>query len=178
MKKIVCIGFILPVLLVTLSSADFIDWNIKIGAMTDRYRDTYNFIGVSKTSSLFYDEKDILEPPPAPEGLSLYFPHFDWSLNPGRYAADYRPPIMDIESYEFVIEAGESTRIILFWSDIASAPEIYMFTLIDKDRNHAINMKASNQYTLDCNPGDKLNFKILVRSKERLRDRKPKIIKK
>lgn len=173
MKKIVLSGFVLSVLLMTLSSANFVEWDIKIGVKTDKYRDSYNFIGVSKTSSLFYDGKDIMEPPVSPTGLCLYFPHFDWSLNPGRYATDYRPPFMNAESYDFIVEAGNNTRITLFWSDMANAPEIYRFTLLVKDRDLALDMRESNQYALDCNPGDKMNFRILVSSKERIWNREP-----
>lgn len=164
MRKIVFAGFILAVFLVNLISADFDEWQIKIGVKTEKYRDSYNFIGVSKSSSFFYDEKDILEPPASPTGLWLYIPHFDWSFNPGRYATDYRPPFMNEESYDFIIETGNNTRITLFWSGTENVPKMYRFKLINKDRGISIDMRESTEYSLDCSPGGKIKFVILVRS--------------
>lgn len=178
MKRIAFSGLILLIFSVSLSSTNFIDWRIKIGVKTDKYRDSYNYIGVSKISSLFYDEKDIPEPPAPPTGLCLYFPHFDWALNPGRYATDFRPPIVNAEYYEFVVEAGEINEITLFWSDmVVDAPKKYTFTLIDKERGILVNMREFTQYALGCNSGDKINFMILVKKNERIRDGKP-VIKK
>jgi len=170
MKKIMLAGFVLSVILLTLSAADSNEWEIKIGVRTEKYRDSYNFIGVSKSSSLFYDGKDILEPPASPAGLCLYIPHLDWSFNPGRYATDYRPPFMNAESYDFIVETGNSTRITLFWSGMANTPEMCRFMLLGKDSGLALDMKESNQYTLDCNPGDKMSFRIQVKNEESTSD--------
>lgn len=167
MRKIVFAGFILAVFLVNLVSADFDEWQIKIGVKTEKYRDSYNFIGVSKSASFFYDEKDILEPPASPTGLWLYIPHFDWSFNPGRYATDYRPPFMNEESYDFVVEAGNNTRITLFWSGMADVPEKYKYVLRIKDSGLSLDMREWNQHTIECNPGDKMSFRIQVKNGEK-----------
>lgn len=170
MRINIFIGFILSVFLLTLSSARLDEWGIRIGVKSDRSRDSYNFMGVSKEASLFYDEKDIPEPPPLPSGLCLYFPHYDWSFNPGRYAIDFRPPIINDETYEFVVEGGGNDKLILFWSDMVNAPGIYGFTLIDEERGISVDMRESAEYSFDCSPSGKNMFRVVVERREKIRD--------
>lgn len=162
MRINIFISFILCIFLTSLSFAEFDEWSIRIGVKTDRYRDSYNFIGVSKVASLDYDVKDIPEPPPTPTGLCLYFPHYDWWSQPGKYATDFRPPIMNTETYEFVVESGENTKLTLFWSNIENVPEIYKLTLIDEQRATSMDMRKVREYTFDCNSGSKNVFRIVV----------------
>lgn len=168
MRINIFIGFILSVFLLTLSSARLDEWSIRIGVRSDRSRDSYNFMGVSREASLFYDEKDIPEPPPSLSGLCLYFPHYDWSFNPGRYATDIRNPIINAETYEFVVESGGNNKLILFWSDIVNAPGIYGFTLIDEGRGISIDMRELTEYAFDCSPGGKNMFRVLVKRRKRI----------
>jgi len=168
MRTYIFMGFILSIFLLTLSSAELDEWSIRIGVKGDRSRDSYNFMGVSEEASLFYDEKDIPEPPPSPSGLCLYFSHYDWSFNPGKYATDIRSPIINAETYEFVVEAGKNNKLTLFWSNMVNAPKIYKFTLIDEKRGISINMNELNEYTFDCSPECKNMFRVLVERRKRI----------
>lgn len=162
MRIKIFIGFILSIFLGSLSFADINEWSIRIGVKTDKYRDSYNFIGVSKMASLYYDEKDIPEPPISPSGLCLYFPHEDWWFRPGKYATDFRTPIINYESYEFVVEAGKNTKLTLFWSNIENVPKIYGLTLVDEERGISTDMREVTEYVSDYSAGSKKLFKVVV----------------
>ncbi|MFP4083259.1 MAG: hypothetical protein ACLFVG_10995 [Candidatus Aminicenantes bacterium] len=156
-------GFVLFVFLWnSFAGTDFGEWSVRIGVKSDNYRDSYNFFGVSRESSLFYDKKDIPEPPPSPTGLCLYFPHLDWPLNPGRYAADFRSPVVNKEEYKFVVESGKNNRLTLFWLDLENAPKIYRYRLVDEEKSLTVDMSELSEYTYDCSPGKKRSFRIIV----------------
>jgi len=160
----VLIGFLLTLALFSYSSTGPDDWSLRIGVekKDGQYRDSYNFIGISKNASLYYDAKDKLEPPTPPSGLSLYFPHYDWGDYSGKYASDKRPRLVDTETCEFVVEAGEYTQLKLFWQDIEDVPENYQFTLVDEEREIFIDMRKIKDYTFDCRPGYKNRFRVIV----------------
>lgn len=167
MRIKIFICFVLLNFLGSLSFAEIDEWSIRIGVKTDRYEDIYNFIGVEKVASLYYDAKDLPEPPLSPSGLSLYFPHDDWPFNPGKYATDFRPPIISNESYEFVVEARKDTKLTLFWSNIENVPKIYRLTLIDRERGISVDMRERTEYAFDCSPECKNVFRIVVERKQR-----------
>ncbi len=160
----ILIGFLLTLPLFAYSSTGQNDWSVRIGVerKDGQYRDSYNFIGISKDASLYYDAKDKLEPPASPSGLCLYFPHSDWGVHSGRYAADKRPRLVDKETYEFVVEAGEYTQLKLFWQDIEDVPENYQLTLVDEEREIFIDMRKIKDYTFNCRPGYKNRFRVIV----------------
>lgn len=163
MKRKAFIGIILFVFLASASLAEMDEWRLRIGVKAgDRYRDSHNFIGVARDASLFYDGKDLPEPPTSPSGLMLYFPHEDWAYQPGRYASDIRPPIAGVEIYEFAVEAGEYTTLTLFWPDIGTVPESYRFMLVDEEREVFVDMREAQEYAFDCRPGMKNRFRIVV----------------
>lgn len=145
----------------TLSWARINDWSLRIGVKSDTSRDSYNFLGVVKEASLYFDAKDLLEPPPSPSGIRLYFPHEDWPERPGKYATDYRPPILDVESYKFVVEAESGSELTLFWS-VEGVPRIYGVTLMDTEKGIAINMREKTEYVFDISPKGKTEFRVVV----------------
>jgi len=167
MRVKIFVGFILLIFLGCLCFAEIDEWSIRIGVKIDRYKDSYNFIGVAKVASLHYDAKDIPEPPPSPSGLCLYFPHDDWGFRPGKYTTDFRPPIPNNESYEFVVEASENTKLTLFWSNIEDVPEIYRLTLIDRERGISVDMRERTEYAFDYSPGYKNVFRVVIERKRR-----------
>lgn len=161
MRKQIVFGLILLMTLGTLSWARINDWRLRIGVKSDTFRDSYNFLGVSREASLYFDAKDLLEPPPSPSGIRLYFPHEDWPVRPGKYATDYRPPILDVESYKFVVEAESGSELTLFWS-VEEVPRIYGVTLLDTEKGIAINMRENTEYIFDISPKGKTEFRVVV----------------
>lgn len=159
------VSFLFALVLLSFSSTELDEWSLRIGVkrVDNQYWDSYNFIGSSKNASLYYDAKDIPEPPISPSRLSLYFPHNDWGIQSGKYASDLRPPVVDKDTYVFVIEAGEYTQLTLFWQDIEELPENYQLTLMDEEREVFIDMRKASDYTFDSRPGFKNMFRVIVR---------------
>lgn len=159
------VGLLLAMVLLSFSSTGLDEWNLRIGVKKadSQYCDSYNFIGSSRESSLYYDAKDVPEPPTSPSRLSLYFPHYDWGIYSGKYASDLRPPIVDTDTYEFVVEADEYAQLTLFWQDIKDVSENYQLTLLDEEREIFIDMRTVNDYTFDYRPGLKKTFRVIVR---------------
>jgi len=162
MRKKTLLVLIIFISFCSLSFSEVSEWSIRIGVKNNEYRDSYNFMGVSQSSSVFYDAKDLPEPPPSPSGLCLYFPHEDWSFRPGRYATDFRPSNMTTETYEFAVESLEGGRLTLFWLDMDKAPKAYVFALVDVESGIAKDMRAVTEYAFDCAAGCKRAFKVLV----------------
>jgi hypothetical protein len=164
MKKIIIGLTVLLVFSMSLAFTQVDDWSLRIGVkrMDEKYRDTHNYIGTAQDGFLYYDQKDIPEPPTSPSGLCLYFPHSDWSFMPGRYASDIRSPMMDTETFEFVVEAGEYTQLTLIWPNMAEVPQGFGFLLIDEEREVFVDMKRASEYTFDCRPEHKNRFRIVV----------------
>lgn len=166
MKKI-SIGFAVLILSITSLFAKMDEWRLRIGVKSDCCQDTFNFIGVSKNASLYYDAKDLPEPPAQPTGLSLnlYFQHEDWDFLPGKYATDIRPPIWNIETFEFVVNASEYKPLALFWPDMEKVPKVYRFVLVDEERNISVNMRETKESVFYCRPGEKNRFRIIVENR-------------
>ena len=164
MKKIIVGFFLLLVLSMSLAFAQVDEWSLRIGVkrVDERYRDSFNYIGTSREAFVYYDVKDLPEPPTSPSGLCLYFPHSDWSFMPGRYASDIRSPILDRENFEFVVEAGEYTQLTLFWPNMGEVPQGFGFLLVDEEREIFIDMKGAAEYTFDCRPEHINRFRIVV----------------
>lgn len=159
------VGFLLSLSILSFSFTGTNDWSFRIGVKdADDYQDSFNFIGTSEDSSLFYDSKDWLEPPSSPLGpsLCLYFPHYDWPYQAGRYASDVRPPISTNEIFEFVVEASENKELTLFWLNVEEVPEFYKLVLMDEERDIFIDMREVSKYCFVCHPGLKNIFRIMV----------------
>ena len=162
------VGFILSLSILSLSYTGANDWSFRIGVKdADEHQDSYNFIVASENASFYYDSKDWLEPPSSPLGpsLCLYFPHFDWPYQPGRYASDVRPPISTNEIFEFVVEASEDKELTLFWSNMEKVPKNYRLLLVDDEREIFIDMRDVKEYGFYSRSGLKHGFKIVIKDK-------------
>jgi len=164
MRKKIVITSVLFLAAGLLSWGKINDWSLRIGVQSETARDSYNFLGVAEEASVYYDAKDLLEPPPSPSGLRLYFPHEDWPVQPGKYATDFRPQILDVESYEFIIEAKEEGELILFWS-VEEVPRVYEVSLLDIEEGIAVDMREKSEYIFDISAGGKKEFRVVVERK-------------
>ena len=129
------------------------DYSIRISAAAKHSADPDNFIGASNFAADASDAYDAPEPPPSPNAAftRLYFPHGDWPVNPGSYAADFRASSRTAgESQNWLFnadtsEAGESVTIS--WDNSALPSDKYSFTLVDLDTGERIDMAARNSYS-------------------------------
>ena len=160
------IPLIVFVCLGTVSLPRIYDWSMRIGVKSGSSWDSYNYLGVARGASLYFDVKDLPEPPPSASGLRLYFPHGDWTFRPGRYATDIRPPIAEREVYDFVVEAGPGDEVTLFWS-AEEVPRVYELTLIDRERRTSIDMRSAGEYVFECRSGGKVGFQVVVERERR-----------
>ncbi|MDY6861928.1 MAG: hypothetical protein SV062_02960 [Thermodesulfobacteriota bacterium] len=146
------------------ASTPDVEWSIRIGVKKGKEKDTYNFFGISTNASAKYDAKDLPKPPPiSNEQLSLYFPHKDWGTNPDNYAADFRPPPGDKETFDFIVHTGiPESRGRLFWSNIREVPGKYRVMLIDVLSNDTVNMRLKKSYAFKSDEKGKREFKVVV----------------
>lgn len=161
MRKRIVIALVLFLAVGLLSWARINDWRLRIGVKSETARDSYNFLGVSDEASLYFDPKDILEPPPSPSGLCLYFPHQDWPDQPGRYATDFRPPVLDVETFDIVVEAEGGSELTLFWS-LEKVPPLYAVTLTEAGKGAAVDMRKTREYVFNVGSDGKTEFQITV----------------
>lgn len=146
------------------------EWSFNIGVWTEGYdlTDFGNYLGISSDASDEWDQFDAPEFAPqfAPDGyFHLYFPHEEWSTNPGAYCYDFRNgPFEGEKTWDFIVRAEDfSGSLILDWDGTFKAYPEYALALLDGAGNVLIeNLHEAEDYTFDINDGDELEFSLLV----------------
>lgn len=140
-------------------------WKLQLSISAGSEKDTYNFAGLNPAAEDDYDALDVLEPPPISKGVSLYFPHQDWSFNPGNYTQDIRKSDFKNKEWNFEIKNElKQTAITLKWFDLEQV-EYYDLSLIDLDTNQTINIYNTNEYTFILEKEGVRHFKLIAEVK-------------
>ncbi|MCK4596713.1 T9SS type A sorting domain-containing protein, partial [bacterium] len=97
---------------------------------------------------------DLSEPPPVGSFVSLYFPHLDWDRYPDRLTVDFRPPVEKVQIWEFVVESNiPNSTVRLSWDNIENLPIGLNASLIDKEENIALDLRARQSYSFASGGG-------------------------
>ncbi|MFA4881058.1 MAG: S8 family serine peptidase [Candidatus Doudnabacteria bacterium] len=134
-------------------------WKIQLSASAASEQDVYNFIGISKNSQDAYDAQDVLEPPTITSGIQLYFPHLDWSFNPGNYTQDIKKSDLRDKEWNFEIKSPSAQAITLKWSGLEQVAR-YQLSLIDLDANQTIDLYNISEYIYNSEQGGVRHFKL------------------
>jgi hypothetical protein len=118
-------------------------WSVRLEASTGKVRDASNYLGVSGGS-----EAQVVESPAYLENyVDLRFDGATRGAESGPLAVDLRPSGLDSMTWEFeVVSDQPNTDVRLAWSQLASAPKEYTFTLYDVDAQKSKFMRTSTYY--------------------------------
>jgi hypothetical protein len=89
----------------TKSFSAYDEWQIRIEAHTENWRDTYNFAGVRAGSDDKLDQADVFEPPSPSDHISLHFEN--------RLAADYRQPGQEGYRFNFYVSGASKFQVAI-----------------------------------------------------------------
>lgn len=140
-------------------------WKLQITADTDVARDTENYIGEMRGATDTFNSTDAAEPPIIDPYVSLYFPHDEWGMAAGRYAADIRSPQDDTspldKDWTFVVGTNEKNKPVkLSWPNISSVPGNYIITIRDVAAQKNIDPRNEPDYSFTTGADGKGTFKI------------------
>ncbi len=144
-----------------------VSWRIQIFAHCDETVDTENFAGVASRSDNGWDDKDLVEPPPIGEYVSLYFPHPEWQKPLDRYSDDMRSPATLNQRWDFVVESNISREMVTL--EIAGLQEVepaLAVYLVDEELNYKQNLREQTTYEYQSRGLDKPKRLSLVVGKE------------
>ncbi|UCE18899.1 MAG: T9SS type A sorting domain-containing protein [Gemmatimonadota bacterium] len=116
---------------------------------TEHLSDEYNVIGTHQAATMVWDKLDHPEPPPViGKYVSSYFPHHDWQKYPDNYTTDFRPPFIDGQIWDFVVETNvlnSTTKITV--QGVESVPDEFEVYLLDDDLNISQNLRQNQTYS-------------------------------
>jgi hypothetical protein len=101
------------------------NWFIEIVARCGDREDAYNIAGIAEGADNNWDRNDRSEPPASPGGgVSMYFPHDDWTYHPGNYTVDMRGDYQPIEKSMLSRVAHDNTMWgHTWWFDVAATSD-------------------------------------------------------
>ena len=147
-----------------LSTLQNNEWTLQVTAKSDRFLDKDNYIGVLDDASNTWDRYDFSEAPFFDSFVSLYFPHEDWEIYPGRYTGDFRSINSDGHYWDFHVKSNiANSEVVLTLAHMQNLPSETDVVLIDKASRISINLLEQDSYTFASGEdGAERDFRIVV----------------
>jgi hypothetical protein len=141
------------------------DWLIKIRAEADGSIDNENYFGVRSDAQTEHDVCDLYEPPRLPGGISVCFPHKDWSVSTS-YASDIRALTDDGYTWPLQVCADCGIAVSLHFEMLGTLPSNFQIWLIDEVTHIAHDLRTQSQIQVRIpEESNTKNFKIIVGTK-------------
>ncbi len=124
-------------------------WQIGLHVTTESCADFENWIGLAPDCSDGQDRRDVPEPPNlGTQGVSLTFPHPEWSDFFANFSSDFRTPSDSGNTWNFSIRNDLSGPADLSVSGIEKVPHDLDVYLIDQIRGIHMDLRKQNHYNL------------------------------
>jgi hypothetical protein len=122
-------------------------WHIRILAACQEALDAHNFAGVTANSENGWDARDLVEPPPIGEFVSLYFPHPEWQKPVSRFSRDMRSSASADQRWDFTVESNLSEELITVrFEQLAEVPNDLLIFLLDPDLQYKQDLRENTTY--------------------------------
>jgi hypothetical protein len=141
------------------------NWLIKIRLQTKTYFDNSSYLGVSEKSVYEKDDFDYRKPHAVGSVPSVFFDRPGWDINYSTYATDIRPPINEIEKWEFSVSAIPGVKSELVFSEVETVLPNYEVVLLDRVNLKYLDLRKINSYQF-VPVTEITNFELLVGNQE------------
>ncbi|KPL13869.1 MAG: hypothetical protein AMS26_12780 [Bacteroides sp. SM23_62] len=146
-----------------------ITWLVRITMKSELVEDGLTYFGISERAEKDLDDLDFRKPRATGPIPTVFFPHPEWDRRYSSFARDIRPPIEDIEIWEFSVYAGAMKKIQLSFSAIEEVPDELDIVLLNCEKLDYLDLCKQAEYSFK--PVKKNScFKILVGSREYVQD--------
>ena len=147
-----------------LTNLDSDEWMIEFSVKSDAVHNLKNFAGVRSGARQTWDPWDRPEPPPIGDYISLHFPHDDWNLYNGKYAADIRPTGEMGYIWNMRLETPlKDTGMTIDWVIHQALPGDWKVFLLDPEEGVSYDLLGGSQFRIKSGKeGLYRSFKLLV----------------
>ncbi len=137
-------------------------WQVNILAETSTARDVLTTFGVSANEQDGLSDGDRMKPPVNPGGLSVYFPHQNWSRLPANYAVDLQAPGA-VKTWTIDVQCTKpNERVVLRWPDLTQLPPRVPVIMTDNLTGQRIALRTTPCYAFNSGQGGVRRFTITV----------------
>ncbi|TDI93487.1 MAG: T9SS type A sorting domain-containing protein [Caldithrix sp.] len=137
-------------------------WSIEIHAQSQQARDVDNVAGVVLSAAENWDQRDLPEPPPIGEYVSIYFPHPEWGKLSKRFCTDFRPEFSQGNTWEFEVKSNIRDRVQLTFAGLETVPSEFEIWLVDETLNLTQNLRDNTRYAVAGSEEHPKSLKLLV----------------
>jgi hypothetical protein len=116
---------------------------------------------VSEAAERGLDQFDVHKPRAIGSLPSIAFERPQWDREFTTFATDIRSPVGDLEKWEFEVRSEQGNETSLAFCGIKKIPLQYEVYLIDKDRQHSVDLRRDSVYVFTAS-GDHAALCILV----------------
>ena len=95
-----------------------------------------------------FDQNDKPQLPVIGEYVSVYFSRPEWSAPIKQFRTDARPPIDEIEVWEFSVASNLTGVIPLAFDGVSELPEYYEVLLVDEAARQTVNLRETSTYSI------------------------------
>jgi fibronectin type 3 domain-containing protein len=118
-------------------------WDIKIRARAHNAADVDNIIGIHGLADNAFDVRDLPEPPPIGEYVSVYLPHDEWHQVATRFCSDFRREVGEGQVWNFEIASNIGDKVELDFEGIENVPGDLQIALVDPSSGAVYDLRAS-----------------------------------
>jgi hypothetical protein len=155
-----------PVSMPKLASKNKFDWKVNISVTVNHNTDDCAYFGVHKKALKIRDEFEFRRPRAIGDILSIYFDRPNWDTPAGAFNCDIRPPVEDIEEWQFTaLIPGQNEARFLF-TGIEDIPNEFSIFLINDSKGNYINLREN--HSVNYLPETKFTSFTVVVGKENL----------
>ena len=152
-----------------LTDLDSDEWMFRISAESKTAKDPNNYAGVRRDAKTEWDVRDLPEPPPIGDFVTLYFDRRDWKHYPGIYTADIQNTGKAGYIWNFVIKTMLSKESVeICWTLYQNLPEGWEAYIFDLEDGVSVNLRKDKPFVYET--GEQVpnlrSFKLVVGTKE------------
>jgi hypothetical protein len=166
-----------PVTIPKLTSENQFDWKVNISVTANHNTDDCAYFGVHKKALKTRDEFEYRRPRALGDILSVYFDHPNWDTPAGAFNCDIRPPVEDIEEWQFTtLIPGQNEARFLF-TGIEDIPNEFSIFLINDSKGNYINLRENHSFNY-LPETNFTSFTVVVGKENLVQDRLTEVIPK
>lgn len=136
-------------------------WALQIGAARAEHGDPENYLGVATDALDAFDNRDMVEAPPAPETpIALYFPHPEWEHALGdNFCVDIRADGKSLYFWDFDVFSADTGTVSLNFT-YYTIPEDLPLVLEDLHSGTELSLADGGEYSYFSAAGETRSFRI------------------